>query len=84
MGYGSVYEQYYIVRVKQGIVIELLSLDAEQFDRYKQTKFLQFKQTDEYQNMLRELTTGDDAWPQAEADGFMMSFYAEQYLSLEQ
>ena len=82
MGYGSSYEKYTVLRISQGVVKEHLDLVAAEFETYKKRKFQTFKETEKFQNELKNLTGGEYNWSEDEALDFMQSFYAEYYLSL--
>jgi hypothetical protein len=82
MGYGSSYENYQVLRIKHGIVIEHLSFTAEQFDSFKVRKFQSFKETEKFNIELNKLVNGKDKWLKEDAIDFLQSFYAEYYLSI--
>ncbi|KAF7772918.1 hypothetical protein PMAN_b0558 [Pseudoalteromonas marina] len=82
MGYGSSYENYIVLRINKGIVIEHLDLVATEFEKYKGRKFQTFKETKEFQEELENLMNGEYDWTEEQALDFMQSFNAEYYLSL--
>jgi hypothetical protein len=82
MGYGSSYESYQVLRIKEGVVIEHLSFSNEQFENYKHRKFESFKETKKFQGELENLMDGEYNWAEDDALSFMQSYYAEYYLSL--
>src|SRR3546814_2313645 len=82
MGYGSSYERYQVLRSAAGRVVEHLKLSAEEFERYKADKFEAFTATGEYREALEELREESDALSDEQLRDFMMSYYAERYLSL--
>ncbi|MBT8062042.1 MAG: hypothetical protein KJO85_05115 [Gammaproteobacteria bacterium] len=82
MGYGSTYEKYKVLRIRNGVVAEHLNLTYTEFLDYSDDKFLVFQATEEFQNKFDELTSGSNGFSENEAMGFMRSFYAEHYLSL--
>lgn len=77
MGYGSTYEGYTIVWIRNGEVSRRLDLDAEQFREFRQERFAAFKQTEAYRNSVASLGA---ASPE-ETDRFLFEFHTEQYLS---
>ena len=82
MGYGSSYENYIVLRINNGVVIEHLDLAAAEFETYKHRKFQAFKETEQFQQELKSLMNGEHKWTVDEALDFMQSFHAEYYLSL--
>ena len=82
MGYGSSYESYQVLRIKEGVVIEHLSFSNKQFENYKHRKFENFKETKKFQEELENLMGGEYKWAEDDALNFMQSYYAEYYLSL--
>lgn len=82
MGYGSSYERYQVLRVAAGRVVEHLKLSAGEFERYKADKFEAFTRTGEYREALEQLREESDELGEDQLRDFMMSFYAERYLSL--
>jgi hypothetical protein len=82
MGYGSSYENYQVLRIQKGIVIEHLTFSSQQFEIYKERKFQNFKETKKFQEELNQFTTGEDKWSEEDALDYMQSAYAEYYLSI--
>lgn len=82
MGYGSSYENYIVLRISKGIVIEHLDMVAAEFETYKDRKFQTFMETKEFQEELENLMNGEYKWTEEQALDFMQSFHAEYYLSL--
>ena len=82
MGYGSSYENYIVLRISKGGVIEHLDLVAAEFETYKGRKFQTFKETKKFQEELENLMNGEYNWTEDQALDFMQSFHAEYYLSL--
>jgi hypothetical protein len=75
MGYGSSYENYFILRISNGVVIEHLDLPAAEFEKYKHRKFQAFKATKKFQEKLKGLTGDEYNWSEGEALDFMQSFF---------
>lgn len=82
MGYGSSYERYQVLRIAAGQVVEHKALSADAFERYKAEKFEAFTRTDEFRKSLEILRKQADGLTDEQRMDFMMSFYAERYLSL--
>lgn len=82
MGYGSSYERYQVLRIAGGRVVEHLKLSAEEFEQYKADKFEAFTTTGEYRESLERLREESDELSEEQLRDFMMSYYAERYLSL--
>jgi len=82
MGYGSSYERYQVLRIANGRVIEHVRMSAEEFERYKAEKFAAFSATEEYRTSLETLREQGDGLSDEQLRDFMMSYYAERYLSL--
>jgi len=79
MGYGSSYDHYQLFRVKDGKVLEHLSMDEAAFEAYKSTAFQAFRETPEFRSALKE--TMSKGMTKARAIDFLQSFNAEVYLS---
>lgn len=81
MGYGSTYSHYRIFRIRQGKVVESLSLDEKQFLAYRETRFSEFKDTDDYRRMLADLKKDVDGMPETQLEDFLKSLLADEYLA---
>src|SRR3546814_10121945 len=82
MGYGSSYERYQVLRIADGRVVEHVKLSAGEFARYKADKFEAFTATEEYRKAPEEMCEEADALSDDQLRDFMLSYYAERYLSL--
>ncbi len=82
MGYGTTYENYQILHVKNGVIVEHLKMSNNEFTKYKDKKFQAFRETDKFKKEFNNLTNGEYNWSKEEAIGFIQSYYAEHYLSL--
>ncbi len=79
MGYGSTYENYILIRIKNGIQVDTKSFTQKEFHTYRMKKFAAFKKTPEFQQALKEsLKQGGTA---REAESFLFEFFTEVYLS---
>lgn len=81
MGYGSTYAQYRIYRIRQGRVLETLSLDQAEFEDYRDRKFAEFQQTGEYRAALAEAMADMGGMRREQVVDFLKQFYSEQYLA---
>mgnify|MGYP006384042175 FL=1 len=81
MGYGSTYAHYRIYRIRQGRVLEALSLDQAEFEAYRDRKFAEFQQTGEYRAALAEAMADLGGMSREQVVDFLKQFYSEQYLA---
>jgi len=82
MGYGSTYERYTLLGIREGRVVERRDLSRDEFERYRNERFAAYKQTAAYAKAFREATSGDLALQPADAERFIRAFSAEEYLSM--
>ena len=75
MGYGSEYEHYIVIEVKNGHLKRAVKLSGESYALFKDMQFQAYKHTAEYQkqrdNMLK------DGWSQARVDSFLRSYVTD-------
>lgn len=81
MGYGSTFEKYQIISVKEGEIVDHLFLSLAEFEAYRDEKFKAFQQTELYKEQFADLTEGEHDWTAEQANGFLFGYYAEKYLS---
>jgi hypothetical protein len=81
MGYGSTYAHYRIYRIRQGRVLESLSLNQAEFEAYRDRKFAEFQQTGEYRATLAEAMADMGGMSREQVVDFLKQFYSEQYLA---
>lgn len=81
MGYGSSYDHYQIFRVRAGQIVEHLSLDAAEFEAYKQRKFDEFSKTDQFKSVYADVRKNVDGLDEQQTIDFIKAYFAEQYLS---
>jgi hypothetical protein len=79
MGYGSTYDHYQLIRVEAGKVVERQAMDAAAFAAYRAAKFEAYQKTAEFQRDFADARK--NGMSKREADDFLRSFSAEQYLS---
>jgi hypothetical protein len=80
LSYGSTYERYTILVVKDGKIARRQDLQQEGFERYRERSFAEYKKTPEYLAELKDMTEGKDAWTEKDAEAFLFQF-TENYLS---
>jgi len=54
MGYSSVYQNYNLIEIKNGINIKSKKFTAEEFQKFKRDYFNYFKQTEEYKTKVKD------------------------------
>lgn len=81
MGYGSTWERYRILRVRQGRVVEDLSFDAEGFEAYRKRKFEEYTRTPEFRKEFARLKASPPQMEDEQLMRFMAEFHSEEYLS---
>jgi len=81
MGYGSTYERYTLITVKNGTQTRTQSFLAKDFAEYRKIQFAKFKKTKEYQTALAEAMKGGGS--AEDAEGFLFEFLSEVFLSQE-
>lgn len=80
MGYGSTYERYTVIWVRQGAVARRLDLRADQFMELRKARFKAYQQTDEYK---KELADSVKQLGAKRAEEFLFEFSSERYLSID-
>jgi hypothetical protein len=80
LSYGSTYERYTILVVKDGKITRRQDLQQEEFERYRERSFAEYKKTPEYLAEFKDMTEGKDAWSEKDAEAFLFQF-TENYLS---
>jgi hypothetical protein len=58
MGYGSLYENYILIEIENGIYIREYNLNNEQYNRYRNAQYELFRNTEAYENIFNELNNG--------------------------
>lgn len=81
MGYGSSYDHYQLFRVRAGQIVERLSLNAAEFEAYKQKKFDEFSKTDQFKSVYADVRKDADGLDEQQTIDFIKAYFAEQYLS---
>jgi len=77
MGYGSTYDRYSIISVKDGLLTRYLDLSLKEFEAFRDEKFEAYKKSEKYAETYRKSKKqlGDYT------EGFIKNFDAEEYLS---
>ncbi len=55
MGYASIYENYLLIEIKNGIIGKKREYNAEEYIKFRDKQFEAFKKTDEYKQQLESL-----------------------------
>jgi len=89
MGYGSTFQAYHVITLRNGTVVKDLRLPAADFLPYRKKQFAAYRQTAAFKESLEQLLKNN---PQASTDRkaaekstieFLFQFEAETYLSHE-
>jgi hypothetical protein len=83
MGYGSTYESYTIVAISKGVVAKKLDLSAEDFAKYRESRFQAFKRTPEYATKFNEAKSYDPSYSDEFVESVLQSVESERYLSID-
>jgi len=59
MGYASTYENYIILEIKEGKLIKEKKLTGQEYENLKEAKFQAFKQTQRYQDIIKDMIEED-------------------------
>ena len=78
MGYGSTYENYYLLEIDKGDFVKTKQFGYKDYEKFKDNQFKAFKQTDEYKNIKAKLQK--DGSTEDFIDKFLRSFVT-QYTS---
>lgn len=82
IGYGSDYDHYRILRIASGRVLDDRSMTGTEFQAYKAAKFADFMKTDAGRRADAEMRKDAGSLSEEQMREFLMSFHAEQYLSM--
>jgi len=76
MGYGSLYENYILLEMENGKLLKEKKLDYKEYEKYTERQYKEFKKTDEYKNIVKELKEGskDMKMTEKEMDDFLKSY----------
>jgi len=81
MGYGSTYAHYQVLRIEAGQVVQHLSLKQSEFEAYRDKKFEEFRQTQEYRTAYEEAKKHGSDLSEEMTIRILKSLLAERYLS---
>ena len=82
MGYGSSYERYTLISIKNGVFKSERSFTYKEYEKFKDKQFDAFKKTDEYKKMVADLKKNRDNDDKF-IDDFLRSFitsYTSEFL----
>ncbi|WP_051197755.1 hypothetical protein [Flavobacterium soli] len=79
LDYGSTFENYILLNIKNGAINKERNLSGEEFAELKAKKFAAYKTTNEYAEKKAELI--EEGWEQDDLDRFIGSFIQE-YISV--
>lgn len=74
MGYGSTFENYVLLEIAAGNLMRSKSFDHKEYEASKERQFAEFKKTEEYRKLLKQMKADDDNWDQRRMDAFIRSF----------
>ena len=72
LGYGSLFENYTLLRIEDGALKGSAEYSADEYHDYKVRQFEAYKNTDEYRTVLEELSEEDD-------DGYDLERFLFEY-----
>ncbi len=75
MGYASLYEEYKVLEIKNGILTKEKEFTSDEYLKFKKHQFEQFKKTPEYKKQFDELMD-DDSTPE-EIENFLFIYVIE-------
>jgi len=78
MGYGSTYENYILLEIKNGDFIKEKRMNYIEYAQYRERQYQRFKETKEYLNILKEL--GEEN-PDTRLDSFI-KVYESDYTTI--
>jgi hypothetical protein len=83
MGYGSEFSSYILVTVSKGLVRERISVDREEFGRFRRRQFEAFKKTAAYRQALTSAARDPNESLSPElTEEFLYQFLSAEYLSI--
>lgn len=77
MGYGSTYENYYVLEINKGTLTKEKNFNNKEYEEFKEKQFQAFKKTEEYKKQKKELQK-NGRYSDEFLDSFLRSF-ATQY-----
>ena len=75
MGYGSTYENYYLLEIDKGNYIQSKQFDYKDYEKFKDKQFSAYKKTDEYKETKAKLKK--DGSTDEFIDSFLRNFVTE-------
>ncbi|MEQ1646102.1 MAG: hypothetical protein ABL959_21805 [Pyrinomonadaceae bacterium] len=74
MGYGSTFENYILLEIAAGNLKRSKSFDHKEYEAFKDRQFAEFKKTEEYRKLFKEMKKDAADWDQKMTDSFIRSF----------
>lgn len=74
MGYGSTFENYVLIEIAAGDFRRAKTFDNKEYEAFKDRQFAEFKKTDEYKKLVKELIKDGGNSDQKGADSFIRSY----------
>ncbi|WP_448550516.1 hypothetical protein [Thalassotalea fusca] len=71
LSYTSRYENYLLIRIKDGVVVESEEMDLDAYMDFKSRQFEEFKSTPEYKALYKELSEGSEPGEDFDLEGFI-------------
>lgn len=75
MGYGSTYENYILLEIADGKLINTKEFDYKEYEKFRERQFEAFKKTEEYKKVFENLRKKGDS-PEF-IDSFLKNFVIE-------
>ncbi len=72
--YISTFENYILLEIAAGNLKRSKSFDHEQYDAFKERQFAEFKKTEEYRKLIKDMKKESDGWDQPGMDSFIRSY----------
>lgn len=74
MGYGSTFENYLLLEIAAGDLKRSKSFDHKQYEAFKDRQFAEFKKTDDYKKLVKDLIKDGGNSDQKGADSFIRTY----------
>jgi len=75
MGYGSTYENYFLLEINKGEFIKAKRFNYKEYEKFKDKQFLAYKQTDDYKKIKTDLKK--DGTTEEFIDNFLRNFITQ-------
>lgn len=74
MGYGSTFENYILLEIAAGDFKRSKSFDNKQYEAFKDRQFAEFKKTDDYKKLIKDMKKDAADWDEKMTESFIRSF----------